>query len=259
MRVVSISVNGLRQAIEKGFFEWLAGQDADVVCVQDHRVRVFEVEEDPSLVPAGYQAFFFDGEDDEDGGVGIYTRHLPKAIIHGFDSGPADRHGRFIQADFDRVSVVSVLAPCALEDNTRQAEKDEFMDSFMGFMGKTLRKRRQYIVCAALHTAHHVTDTSARFHKMEVSGFLPHERAWLDELFDEMGYVDAFRAVSLSGGQYTWWPEWARNWRRQSGWRTDYQILSPGLRRSLEDGVIDADTRFSDHAPLIMDYAIPRG
>lgn len=262
MRVVSISVNGLRQAIENGFFDWLARQDADVVCVQDHRVRIPEVEDDPALVPAGYQAFFLDGEDDKDGGVGIYTRVMPKAIIYGFDSGPADRHGRFIQADFDRVSVVSVLAPCALEDDQLkreplQKEKDEFMSAFTHFMRKTLRKRRQYIFCAALQTAHHVTDTSSRFHKMEVSGFLPHERAWLDELFDEMGYVDALRAVSLSGGQFTWWPEWARSWRKHAGWRTDYQILSPGLRRNLEEAIIDTDTRFSDHAPLIMDYAIP--
>ncbi|TVP54030.1 MAG: exodeoxyribonuclease III, partial [Halomonadaceae bacterium] len=117
----------------------------------------------------------------------------------------------------------------------------------------------QFIFCCALQTAHHVTDTSSRFHKMEVSGFLPHERAWLDEVFDEMGYVDALRAISLSGSQFTWWPEWARSWRRQSGWRTDYQILSPGLRRSLEEATIDEGTRFSDHAPMIMDYAIPVG
>jgi len=259
MRVVSISVNGLRQAIENGLFEWLERQDADVVCIQDHRVRAWEVEDDPALCPAGYQAYFIDGENEADGGVGIYTRHMPKAIIFGFDYGPADRAGRYIQADFDKVSVASVLAPDALGDESKQLEKDEFMGAFVNYLQKTLRKRRQYIYCAALQTAHHVTDTSPKFHKMEVSGFLPHERAWLDEVFDGMGYVDGFRAVSLSGGEFTWWPEWARSWRRQAGWRTDYQILSPGLRRNVEGGVIDMETRFSDHAPLIMDYDIPVG
>lgn len=259
MRVVSISVNGLRQAIENGFFDWLEEQGADVVCVQDHRVRVRDVEDDPSLVPAGYQAFFLDGENTADGGVGIYTRHMPKAIIYGFGYGPADQQGRYIQADFDRVSVASVMAPNALDDEQLQSVKNDFMGAFVGFLHKTLRKRRQYIFCSALQTAHHVTDTSSRFHKSDVSGFLPHERAWLDEVFDEMGYVDALRAISLSGSQFTWWPESARIWRRQSGWRTDFQILSPGLRRSLEQASIDESTRFSDHAPLIMDYTIPVG
>ncbi|TVP54186.1 MAG: exodeoxyribonuclease III, partial [Halomonadaceae bacterium] len=177
MRVVSISVNGLRQAIENGFFDWLEGQDADVVCVQDHRVRVRDVEDDPSLVPPDYQAYFIDGENTEDGGVGIYTRHMPKAIIYGFGYGPADQQGRYIQADFDRVSVASVMAPSALEDDQHQAVKNDFMAAFVGFLRKNLGKRRQFIFCCALQTAHHVTDTISRFDKLEVSGFLRHERA----------------------------------------------------------------------------------
>ena len=259
MRVVSISVNGLRDAIENGFFNWVEQQDADVICVQDHRVRAFEVEDDPTLCPEGYQPFFIDGENTADGGVGIYTRHMPKAIIFGFNYGPADQQGRYLQADFDKVSVATVLAPGAAEDEADQLAKDDFMEAFCTHLRKTVRKRRQYIFCANLQTAHHVTDTSPKFHKMEISGFLPHERAWLDDIFEQMDYTDAFRALNLRGDEFTWWPEWAKSWRRQAGWRTDYQIVSPGLRRTIEEAWIDGDTRFSDHAPLLVDYDIPVG
>jgi hypothetical protein len=156
MRVVSISVNGLAQAVDKGLFDWLADQDADVVCVQDHRMRAYEIE-DYNLIPEGYQAYFIDGEKGEDGGVGIYTRHFPKAIMYGFANEQADREGRYIQADFDKVSVGCVLAPCALgreeellgeDDLTVLDHKDEFMEGFGLHMQKTLRKRRQFVVCA---------------------------------------------------------------------------------------------------------------
>jgi len=268
MRVVSISVNGLAQAVDKGFFDWLAKQDADVVCVQDHRMRAYEVE-DMNLIPKGYEAYFIDGEKNEDGGVGIYTRHFPKAIMYGFANEQADREGRYIQADFDKVSVACVLAPCALgredelisdeNDLTVLDHKDDFMEGFGLHMQKTLRKRRQYIFCANLQSAHHVTDASPRYHQLDVSGFLPHERAWLDRLFDEMGGIDAFREINRQSNQFTWWPEWAEGWRSNAGIRVDYQIMTPGIRKTILDGWIDSDTRFSDHAPLIMDYDIEVG
>ncbi|WP_166269725.1 exodeoxyribonuclease III [Marinobacter caseinilyticus] len=267
MRVVSISVNGLGQAVDKGFFDWLARQDADVVCVQDHRMRAYEIE-DFGLTPEGYEGYFIDGENNEDGGVGIYTRHFPKAIMYGFANEQADREGRFIQADFDKVSVACVLAPSALgvedevigeNDQTALDHKDDFMEAFGAHMQKTLRKRRQFIVAANLQSAHHVTDASSRYHKLDVSGFLPHERAWLDRLFDEMGCVDAFREINKQSNQYTWWPEWAEGWRRHAGIRTDYQLVTPGIRKTVTDGWIDDSTRFSDHAPIIMDYDIEIG
>ncbi|QSP95928.1 exodeoxyribonuclease III [Marinobacter salinisoli] len=267
MRVVSISVNGLARAVDQGFFAWLAGQDADVVCVQDHRMRAYEIE-DLGLIPEGYEAYFIDGEKNEHGGVGIYTRHFPKAIMYGYGNELADREGRFIQADFDKVSVACVLAPCALgredepmgeDDLTELDHKDEFLDGFGLHLQKTLRKRRQFIFCANLQTAHHVTDASPLYHKRDFSGFLAHERAWLDRLIDELGCVDAFREINKQSGQYTWWPEQSEGARRNAGIRVDYQLLTPGIRKNILDGWIDDSTRFSDHAPVIMEYDIDIG
>ncbi|MGM0450903.1 MAG: exodeoxyribonuclease III [Pseudomonadota bacterium] len=255
MRVVTVSVNGLREAISRGFFEWLADQDADVVALQDHRVRLAEIEDDPSLTPAGYQAWFMDAEDPETGGVGFYTRFFPKAIIYGFNYGPADTQGRYLQADFQNVSVASVLAPPAADAGGEKA-RDDFMEAFLTHTGKTARKRRQYIVCANLQTAHRDEDADSFFHRQPVSGFLPHERAWMDELFNQQGYLDAYRSVADAGSAATWWPEWAKNWRRVAGWRTDYQMVTPGLHDAVEDGWIDTDAGFSDHAPVVVDYDV---
>ncbi len=256
MRVVSISLDGLKQAAEAGFFEWMREIDADVVCVQDLRGRLDEFD-NPKYQPEGYHSFFIDAENPADGGVGIYSRFMPKAIMYGFAFGPADREGRFIQADFEAVSVASVMAPCALGQPDQQARKDEFMEAFKQHLEKTLRKRRQFIFCGNFQSAHLVMDASPYYHSQEsVSGFMPHERAWFDEVFDRMGYLDAFRQVSLQKKQYTWWPKWAGEARADAGWRTDYQIATASLKPLIVDGFIDFDTRFSEHAPLVMEYAI---
>ncbi|WP_369600167.1 exodeoxyribonuclease III [Hahella sp. SMD15-11] len=255
MKVATISVNGLKRAAEAGFFEWMTASGADVICVQDHRMRLYELDE-PRYRPEGYEAYFLDAENVENGGVGIYTRQIPKAIMMGFAYAPADLNGAFLQADFDKVSVASVQVPCALGDEERQEEKDEFMEAFKAHLAKTLRKRRQFIFAGAFQTAHLVTDASPRLHRMEISGFYPHERAWFDEIIDEMGYIDCFRAVNRQKDQYTWWPEWAEGWRKQAAWRTDYQLATPGLQGTVKRAWIDTDTRFSDHAPLIVEYDI---
>lgn len=255
MQVVSISVNGLKTAAENGFFDWMKKQNADVVCVQDIRGRVYEFDDD-IYHPEGYEAYFLDAENAKDGGVAIYSKHFPKAIMYGFAFEPADRQGRFLQADFENVSVATILAPCALDNADMQEEKDQFFAAFKEHLVKTQRKRRQFIFAGNFQTAHFVTDASSRYHKMEVSGFYPDERAWFDEVFDDLGYIDAFREINREKNQYTWWPEWAKGWRKQAGWRTDYQIVTPGLRHRILEAEIDADCRFSDHAPLIVDYDI---
>ncbi|MFT6267102.1 MAG: exodeoxyribonuclease-3 [Oleiphilaceae bacterium] len=255
MRVVSINVNGLKRAAENGFFDWMREINADVVCVQDIQGKVYDFD-DEIFHPEGYQAYFIDAENPEDGGVGIYTRHFPKAIMYGFAYEPADREGRFIQADFENVSVACMLAPCALGDESKQQAKDDFQDAFKNHLDKTLRKRRQFIFAGSFHSAHLVTDASKKYHEMDISGFKSYEREWFDTVFDDLGYVDAFRYVNVEKNQYTWWPEWAKGWRKNSGWRTDYQITSQMTRNLIEDGFIDFDTRFSDHAPLVMEYDV---
>lgn len=256
MRVVTISVNGLKQAVEKGLFEWIEQVSPDVVCMQDHRMRVAELE-DGDFRPKGYEGYFLDAENTEDGGVGIYSRAIPKAIMMGFAYPEADMRGAFLQADFDSVSVASLLVPSGRGGASQQTVKDEFLEALGGHLQKTLRKRRQFLFCGNFQTAHLVTDASPRHHKVESSGFLPHERAWFDQVIDEWGYLDVYRYITRDKKPFTCWPEWAEGWRKQSGCRLDYQIASPGLKNAIHDAWIDQDTRFSDHAPVITDYDLP--
>ena len=253
MRVVSISVSGLKRAVEHGFFDWVAEIAPDVICMQDHRMRVVELEDD-DWRPEGFEGYYLDAEELEQGGVGIYSRMVPKAIMMGFSYAPADNSGAFLQADFDAVSVASLLVPSGIGSAARQVAKDEFLEALGGHMQKTLRKRRQFLFCGNFQTAHLVSDASPRHHKTETSGLLPHERAWMEKVIDEWGYVDTFRNVNQDKGQFTCWPFWAEGWRKQAGWRVDYQLATPGLKGVIRDAWIDADTRFSDHAPLIVDY-----
>lgn len=255
MRVVSISVNGLKQAAELGFYDWMREIDADVVCIQDIRGKVYDFD-DHIYHPDGYEVYFLDAEDPEDGGVAIYTRHFPKAIMYGFAYEPADRQGRFIQADFDNVSVASMLAPSSMENPARQEEKDQFMVAFQDHLEKCLRKRRQFIFTGNLQSAHEVTDASERYHSGDMPGFQKHERAWFDRTFDELSYIDAFRKVNNHEGEYTYWPKSAGKEQSEAGIRTDFQITTGTVRNLIEDGFIDYDTRFSDHAPTIIDYDI---
>jgi len=255
MRVVSVSVNGLKRAAELGFYEWMQVIDADVVCVQDIQGKVYDFD-DSIYHPEGYEVYFLDAEYPEDGGVAIYTRHFPKAIMYGFAYEPADRQGRFIQADFDNVSVASMLAPSALDAPEKQEDKDKFMGAFQEHLEKCLRKRRQFIFTGNLQSAHEVTDASPCYHNGESSGFMAHEREWFDRTFDELGYVDAFRQINNHKDEYTYWPESAGDAQSNAGIRTDFHIASATIKNLVEDGFIDYDTRFSDHAPLIIDYDI---
>lgn len=218
-------------------------------------MRVAELE-DGDWRPPGYEAYFLDAEDTRNGGVGIYTRVVPKAIMMGFSYPAADLDGAFLQADFDSVSVASLLVPSGYESPEAQEKKSAFLDALGGHLQKTLRKRRQFLFCGNFQIAHQVTDASPHHHREEVSGFLPDERAWMEQVIDEWGYIDAFRRVNRDKKQFTQWPEWAGEWQAQAGWRVDYQLASPGLKNRVNDAWIDFDTRFSDHAPLIVDYEL---
>jgi exodeoxyribonuclease-3 len=157
MRVISINVNGIHSAIEQGLLDWLAVQNADVICLQDTRVSAYEMEA-PEVQLHGYFCYACDAEQPEQGGVAIYTRIQPKAIITSLGFETADRYGRYIQADFDKVSIASVLMPSGYKGEDELNQKFKFMDDFARYLDKQRRKRRDYIYCASLFIAHNKLD-----------------------------------------------------------------------------------------------------
>ncbi|MEX1031928.1 MAG: exodeoxyribonuclease III [Cellvibrionaceae bacterium] len=255
MRIINLSVDGMKQAAERGLFDWLEQQDADIICLQDLRLPAPELEDGPYQV-TGYNAYFFDSGIENAFGVGIYTREQPKALIYGlgFASG-VDMQGRYLQADFDRLSVGSLLAPQITDDDPESAiVKQKFFDDMQAHLNKITRKRRDYIFCGNWGMAHSPIDVQNAQENESKPGFLSHERQWMAQLFGELGYADAFREVNTDKDEFTWWPSGVPY--EGDGWRTDMQVISTELKNRVEYAVIYKNQAFSSHLPVIVDYDI---
>lgn len=251
MRIISLSVDGLHQAAQRGLYDWLAGQDADIICLQD--LRCFEYETDDEIFhPEGYNAYFFDSGVKHYSGVAIYTRVIPKALLYGlgFSSG-LDMEGRYLQIDFDTLSVGSLLAPSAFSDTESHEVKAKFFDDLQAHLVKISRKRRDFIFCGNWAIAPKKEDVSNPDKQKNISGFLPEERKWMSQL-GQIGYFDAFRQGNSDKDEYSWWPEGEQG--QGEAWRTDLQIASASLKNHVEYSVIYKRQQFSSHLAVIVDY-----
>lgn len=253
MRVISINVNGIRAAHRKNFFIWLQKQDADIVCVQETKAQVEQLTEE-IIKPKGYYSYFNDALKKGYSGVAIYSRIKPDKIIDKIGWREADDEGRYLQANFGKLSIVSLYLPSGSSSEERQIIKFDFLDRFISILKKMRRQKREYIICGDWNIAHKKIDIKNWKGNQKNSGFLPEERSWLDNLFNKLGMVDSFRVVNQEAEQYTWWSNRGQAWAKNVGWRIDYQIVTPGLKDKIRTASIYKDERFSDHAPLIIDY-----
>jgi exodeoxyribonuclease III len=253
MRIVTANLNGIRSAARKGFFPWMLRQKADVVCIQETKAQVHQLE-DPVFYPRGYHAFFHDAEKKGYSGVAIYSRHKPDRVIAGLGWPDVDAEGRYLEVRFGPLSVVSLYLHSGSSSETRQQCKFSMMERFLPLLQRMRRRRREYIICGDWNIAHKEIDLKNWRGNQKNSGFLPEERAWMDELFGRVGYVDAFRVVDPRPDQYTWWSNRGQAWAKNVGWRIDYQVATPPMGQRVRAARIYKEQRFSDHAPLIMDY-----
>jgi exodeoxyribonuclease-3 len=255
MRIVTLNANGIRSAARKGLFRWLPGEGADVICLQETKSQEHQLAGHDVEIP-GYHRYFFDAQRPGYSGTAIYARERPDRWIAGFGTPEFDGEGRYLEACFGSLSVVSLYLPSGSAGPQRQASKFRFLKVFLPYLESLKRRRRQYILCGDWNIAHRAIDLRNWKSNQKNSGFLPEERAWLDELFGRVGYVDAFREVCVEPDQYTWWSNRGASWAKNVGWRIDYQIVSPKLAGAARSARIYKDERFSDHAPLVMDYAL---
>lgn len=257
MRIISLSVDGILQAAQRGLYEWLLSQDADIICLQDLRVQEYELDGDEFQLE-GYFSYIFDSGIKDCNGIAIYSREQPKALIFGlgFNSG-IDMQGRYLQADFEQISIGSLLAPTANDDANSQDVKDQFFEDLQNHMHKITGKRRDFIFCGNWGIAHTNNDIQNWQKQDTTSGFLPHEQQWLSRLFNDIGYADAFRLANSDTDEYSWWPSGKIN--KADGWRTDYQIISESLMSRVEYAAIYKNKQFSSHLPVIIDYDLEVG
>ncbi len=253
MRIISLNVNGIRSAARKGFFDWLKQQNADVICLQETKAQKHQLD-DSIFSIQGYEAYFFDAEKKGYSGVAIYSRTKPNSMTTGLGWACADNEGRYIQLNFPRLSIASLYMPSGSSGECRQQLKFQFLDQYFPILKKQRQQARDFIICGDWNIAHKPIDLKNWRSNQKNSGFLPQERAWLSQVFGTIGYVDAFRALNSQAEQYTWWSNRGRAWDNNVGWRIDYQIVTPGLKNKIKSVSIYKHQRFSDHAPLIIDY-----
>ena len=253
LKVLSANLNGIRAARRKGFFEWVAQQNVDVICVQETKAQTKLLTTEQLELP-GYQYFFADAERPGYSGVGIYSRLPVTNVKNTIGWEPLDREGRFVQVDIDNYSIVSLYLPSGTTGDIRQTVKYQLMDYFYdNFLIPHANDGRDWIICGDWNIAHQPIDLKNWRANQKNSGFLPEERAWLDKVF-AAGWVDSFRAVNREEGQYSWWTYRGGARARNVGWRIDYQIVSPGLAQRVKAAHIDTELVFSDHAALIHGY-----
>ena len=256
MRVISLNLNGIRSAAKKGVFDWLATQNADVICVQELKAQVGDMSKH-MLNPEGYFGYFHYAEKKGYSGVGLYCRRQPDRIIEGLGIPDIDAEGRYIEAVFGDLSVVSVYQPSGSSGEERQAVKFAFMARFRPHLDALRQSGREVVVCGDWNIAHTEKDIKNARGNMKNSGFLPEERAWLGDLLAS-GWVDVCRRLypDAEGEAYTWWSNRGQAWARNVGWRIDYQMATPGIAGRATAAFVYKDQRFSDHAPLVVDYDV---
>jgi exodeoxyribonuclease-3 len=253
LRVITLNLNGIRSATGKNMFGWLERQDAHIVCVQELKAQAKDMTAD-MLAPAGLHGYFHYAAKKGYSGVGIYTRLEPDRVVEGLGIADIDAEGRYLQIDMGDLSVISVYLPSGSSGDDRQQIKFKFMERFYPHLKQLAAAGREFILCGDWNIAHQEIDLRNWRGNRKNSGFLPEERQWLTLVFDELGWSDVFRRIDQRPDQYTWWSNRGQARAKNVGWRIDYQIATPGIAARARAANIYTEQRFSDHAPLTIDY-----
>jgi exodeoxyribonuclease-3 len=255
LRIITLNLNGVRSATGKGCFDWLADQDADILCVQELKAQDADLQA-AMRSPAGFTGWFHHAEKKGYSGVGIYARRAPERVTIGFGNDEFDAEGRYVRADWKKFSVISVYLPSGSSSPERQQAKFRFMDEFLPHLAALRAEGREIVICGDWNIAHREIDLKNWKSNQKNSGFLPEERAWLGQVFDRQGWVDVYRRLypEATGEAYTWWSNRGQAWARNVGWRIDYQIATPEMGAAARRAAVFKERRFSDHAPLTVDY-----
>ncbi len=255
MRIITANLNGVRSAANKGFYGWLQKQQADVVCLQEIKAQAADMSPE-MLAPAGYRGYFHYAEKKGYSGVGIYSKRKPDAVIEGLGIGDIDSEGRYLECQFGNLSVVSLYLPSGSSGEERQAFKFSVMARILPHLEALANNGRDVVICGDWNIAHQEIDLKNYKGNKKNSGFLPEERAWLGDLFSRVGWIDVYRKLhpETTDECYTWWSNRGAAYEKNVGWRLDYQVATPDLAKRAFQSTIYKEERFSDHAPLIIDY-----
>ena len=257
MRVITANLNGIRSATSKGFFDWVLSQNADYICVQELKAQQADMR-DEMLSPNGYVGYFHYAEKKGYSGVGIYSKHPADEVIVGLGIADIDVEGRYLEARFGNLSIVSLYLPSGSSGDDRQQVKFDFLALFYPHLQTLVASGRDVLVCGDWNIAHQELDLKNWKSNQKNSGFLPAERAWMTQVLSELNWVDVYRMLypTVTAEAYTWWSNRGQAWANNVGWRIDYQLATPDLASKVQAASVYKAQRFSDHAPLIIDYLV---
>jgi exodeoxyribonuclease-3 len=262
-KLTSLNLNGIRSATTKGVEAWLEKHAPDCICVQEVKAQAPDVAGKFEVL-AGLKGHFHFAEKKGYSGVGVYTRHEPSDVVVGFDGGEFDAEGRYVETRFDtpsrKLSIISMYFPSGSSGPERQEAKFRFLDKIYPHL-MALKAEREFIVCSDVNIAHKEADLKNWKGNLKNSGFLPEERAWMTQLTSEGGIVDVYRRLQpdTTDACYTWWSNRGQAYANNVGWRLDYHLATPAVAAKARTEHIYKAEKFSDHAPITIEYDLQLG
>lgn len=257
-KLTSLNLNGIRSATTKGLEAWMSGVNPDCICVQEVKAQAADIEGRFEAL-ADLNGYFHFAQKKGYSGVGVYTHHEPSDVIVGYNSPEFDLEGRYVELRFDtpsaKRSIISSYFPSGSSGDERQQAKYRFLDEMYPHLQR-LKAEREFVLCGDINIAHHEIDLKNFKGNRKNSGFLPEERAWMTKLLDEAGMVDVYRSLhpTTTDEAYTWWSNRGQAYAKNVGWRLDYHLATPALAASAKQAAIYKGEKFSDHAPLTIEY-----
>ncbi len=252
MKIISYNVNGIRAAIRKGFIDWLAEENPDIICIQETKAQREQVYELDKIESLGYQTYWFSAEKKGYSGVAIFTKIPPTEVHYGMGISKYDAEGRMIRADFGDLTLINSYFPSGTTGDIRQDFKEEYLKDVQIFTDHLKKERPNIILCGDYNICHTEIDIHNPAKQQKTSGFLPHERQWVTD-FLESGFVDSFRVFNKDPHHYSWWSYRAGARAKNLGWRIDYHMVSENMADRLKSASILSEIVHSDHCPIVVE------
>lgn len=253
MKIISYNVNGIRAALNKGLISWLQTEQPDVFCIQESKAQPEQIDT-AAFEQLGYHTYIHSAERKGYSGVVIFSRQEPDKVVKGMNNPTYDSEGRVLRADYGDLTIVCVYVPSGSSGDERQDFKMEFLHAFLPWLNDLRQERPNLVVCGDFNICHKPIDINHPERQEGVSGFLPEERAWLDQL-EATGMIDTFRLFDQRAEQYSWWSYRGGARYRNAGWRIDYLWASEPLRKRITNGRILQDVEHSDHCPVMLELS----
>jgi exodeoxyribonuclease-3 len=257
LRIISYNVNGIRAALNKGLLEWLSTDPADIICLQETKAEKENINLE-AIHALGFETYWFSAQKKGYSGVAIFTKIHPEQVLLGHGAAMSDAEGRVIRADFETFTLINAYYPSGTSGEERQAYKYQWLHEFTAYVNDLKKEKPNLIVVGDYNIAHREIDIHDPKGNKKSSGFLPEERAWMDNWLAD-GWVDSFRHCNPSQtGAYSWWSQRFPSVRLQNkGWRIDYICTTTPLAENIRSATILPTIKHSDHCPVFVEISLP--